>query len=375
MKAVIRNLIPERELSEDKRYQREDFLAALNQRSQDIFRRLVERYLDTGEPVGSRQLSHMLDISLSPASVRNVMSDLEELGLIAAPHTSAGRAPTQNGLRFFVDAMLEVGDMDARERARISTHIEDSAPGGRIEDLLTEASSLLSGLSRGAGMVIAAKADMVLKHIEFIRLDTATAMAVLVGEDGHVENRVVALPPGMTASALTQATNYLAHHAVGRTLSEARAALNAQRQQQAAELDELTQKLVDAGLATLSEAESKSTPTLIVRGRANLINDTMASDDLARVRELFDELESKRGLIDLLGDAETAQGVRIFIGSENKLFSLSGSSVILSPYKDANDKVVGVLGVIGPTRLNYARIVPVVDYTAHVISRLVARKS
>lgn len=352
-----------------------DFLAALNQRSQDIFRQLVERYLDTGEPVGSRQLSRMLDVSLSPASVRNVMADLEELGLIAAPHTSAGRAPTQEGLRFFVDAMLEIGAVDARERAQISTHIEGNAKDMQVEELLTEASSLLSGLSHGAGMVIAAKADIVLRHIEFVRLDAQTAMAVLVGEDGNVENRIVALPPGLTTSALTQATNYLAHHVVGRTMAEARAILEVQKQKQQAELDSLTQSLVDAGIATLAEAESKSAPTLIVRGRANLINDTMASEELARVRELFDELESKRGLIDLLGDAENAEGVRIFIGSENKLFSLSGSSVVLSPYKDANDKVVGVLGVIGPTRLNYARIVPVVDYTAHVISRLVARKS
>jgi len=212
----------------------------------------------------------------------------------------------------------------------------------------------------------------VLKHIEFVRLDTHSAMAILVGQDGSVENRVLPLPPGLTSSALTQASNYLASIAVGRTLNEARQHLLVQRKEQKAELDELTQKLVESGLATLSAG---SAPTVIVRGRANLINDTMASEELRRVRELFDELESKNGLIDLLDDAEKAQGVRIFIGSENKLFGLSGSSVILSPYKDANDKVVGVLGVIGPTRLNYARIVPVVDYTANVISALMARKS
>lgn len=355
--------------------QTEDFLGVLNARSQEIFRKLVERYLETGDPVGSRHLSRMLDVSLSPASVRNVMADLEDLGLIAAPHTSAGRAPTQEGLRFFVDAMLEVGAMDETERSRISSHIEETASGGNLEGLLTEASQLLSGLSRGAGMVIAAKADMVLKHIEFVRLDANTAMAVLVGQDGQVENRVLPLPPGLPANALTQASNFLAHHVVGRTLAEARASLERSRKTQKAELDELTEKLIEAGFASLSEAASHSEPTLIVRGRANLINDAMLSEDLARVRELFDELESKRGLIDLLNDAESAQGVRIFIGSENKLFSLSGSSVILSPYKDANEKVVGVLGVIGPTRLNYARIVPVVDYTAQVISKLVQRKS
>jgi heat-inducible transcriptional repressor len=352
----------------------EDFLAVLNTRSQDIFRKIVERYLDTGMPVGSRDLSRMLQVGLSPASVRNVMADLEDLGLIAAPHTSAGRAPTQEGLRFFVDAMLEIGTVDERERQQITKNIEGQARQGQVEDLLTEASQLLSGLSQGAGVVIAAKADMVLRHIEFVRLDALRAMAVLVGQDGQVENRIMDLPPGLTASALQQAGNYLAHHVIGRTIAEARKILSEQRAEQRAELDELTRKLVDDGIATLSQPSSAGQPTIIVRGRANLINDTMASEDLSRMRQLFDELESKDGLLDLLGDTEKAQGVRIFIGSENKLFSLSGSSVILSPYKDANDKVVGVLGVIGPTRLNYARIVPVVDYTAHVISSMMARK-
>jgi heat-inducible transcriptional repressor len=352
----------------------EDFLSVLNSRSQEIFRRLVERYLDTGVPVGSRDLSRLLQVELSPASVRNVMADLEDLGLIAAPHTSAGRAPTQQGLRFFVDSMLEVGTVNETERNQIARHIEGTAGHAQVEDVLAEASSLLSGLSQGAGVVIATKADMVLKHIEFVRLDATRAMAILVGEDGQVENRILDLPPGFTASALQQAGNYLANYVVGRTLAEARKVLHERRAEQRVELDELTQKLVDAGIATLAEPGGNAAPTVIVRGRANLINDTMASDELARMRQLFDELESKDGLLELLGDAERAQGVRIFIGSENKLFSLSGSSVILSPYKDANDRIVGVLGVIGPTRLNYARIVPVVDYTANVITAMMARK-
>jgi heat-inducible transcriptional repressor len=351
----------------------EDFLAVLNSRSQDIFKRLVERYLETGAPVGSRDLSRLLSVGLSPASVRNVMADLEDLGLIAAPHTSAGRQPTQEGLRFFVDAMLEVGAVDERERNAIARQIEETAVQGKVEDLLGEASQLLSGLSHGAGVVIATKSDLVLKHIEFVRLDAQTAMVVLVGQDGSVENRIVQLPAGLTSGQLTQASNYLASFTVGKTLSEARAALAAQREEHLAELDDLTRKLVEAGRATISDSGGAA-PTVIVRGRANLINDTMESAELERVRRLFDELESKQGLIELLGDAEKAHGVKIFIGSENKLFSLSGSSVILSPYKDANEKVVGVIGVIGPTRLNYARIVPVVDYTAHVVSRMMARK-
>jgi heat-inducible transcriptional repressor len=351
----------------------EDFLGQLNARSQDIFKKIVERYLETGTPVGSRDLSRMLSMGLSPASIRNVMADLEDLGLIAAPHTSAGRQPTQQGLRFFVDAMLEVGAVNETERSQIARQIEGQS--GKLEDLLTEASTLLSGLSHGAGVVIAAKsADMVLRHVEFVRLDAAQAMAILVGQDGTVENRVVPLPPGLTSSALTQASNYLANIAVGRTLAEARVEVTRQRSARVAELDELTQKLVDTGLATLSEGSAVQAPTVIVRGRSNLLNDAMESEELNRMRRLFDELERQEGLIDLLGDADSADGVRIFIGSENKLFSLSGSSVILSPYKDANEKVIGVLGVIGPTRLNYARIVPVVDYTAQAISAVMARK-
>jgi len=350
----------------------EDFLKQLNTRSQDIFRKIVERYLATGTPVGSRDLSRMLSVGLSPASVRNVMADLEDLGLIVAPHTSAGRQPTQQGLRFFVDAMLEVGAVDEGERQQISRQIQGQT--GNLEDLLTEASTLLSGLSHGAGLVIAAKADMVLRHIEFVRLDPNQAMAILVGENGTVENRVVQLPPGLTNSALTQASNYLANIAVGRTLAEARTEVTRQRAERIAELDELTQRLVETGLATLSEGNSTQAPTVIVRGRSNLLNDAMESEELSRMRRLFDELEEQEGLIELLGDAEQAEGVRIFIGSENKLFSLSGSSVILSPYRDASEKVIGVLGVIGPTRLNYARIVPVVDYTAQAISAVMARK-
>ncbi|MEO6394519.1 MAG: heat-inducible transcriptional repressor HrcA [Devosia sp.] len=353
----------------------EDFLAVLSTRSQDIFRKIVERYLETGTPVGSRDLSRMLSVGLSPASVRNVMADLEDLGLIAAPHTSAGRQPTQQGLRFFVDAMLEIGAVDEREKSQIARQFESQAQGGKIEDLLTQASTLLSGLSHGAGVVIAAKSpDMVLRHLEFVRLDANQAMAVLVGQDGTVENRVVPLPPGLTASAIAQASNYLASLVTGKTLAEARALIRQKHLQSLAELDELTRTLVETGLATLSEGSTPQAPTVIVRGRANLLNDTMQSEELTRMRRLFDELERQEGLIDLLGDADTAEGVRIFIGSENKLFSLSGSSVILSPYRDANEKIIGVLGVIGPTRLNYSRIVPVVDYTAQIISQMVGRK-
>lgn len=351
-----------------------EFLSVLNERSQGIFKRLVERFLDTGEPVGSRQLARALEIDLSPATVRNVMADLEDLGLIAAPHTSAGRAPTQAGLRFFVDAMLEIGSVSEEERLNIEKNIDGASPDEKLEDVLTQASQVLSGLSQGAGLVMAPKSDVVLKHIEFVRLDASLAMAVLVGQDGHVENRVFSIPSGLTPSDLTQAGNFLSHQVAGRTIREVTQMIEEQNVLQQAELDELTKRLVDEGLAVLSKPSAGGDTTLIVRGRANLIADTMENEDLDRVRQLFDELESKKSIVDLLADTHDADGVRIFIGSENKLFSLSGSSVILSPYKDHNQNVVGIVGVIGPTRLNYAKIVPAVDYTAHVVSKLINRR-
>lgn len=345
-------------------------LAALNDRSREIFRRIVDSYLETGEPVGSRHLSRVLPMTLSPASVRNVMQDLEELGLVYAPHTSAGRMPTELGLRFFVDALLEFGDLTTDDRERIDSQVRAASLGQTLEGVLSEASSLLSGLTRGAGLVVTTKDNARLKHIEFLRLEPERALAVLVGEDGSVENRVVGIPRDLPASALVEASNYLSEHIRGRTLSEARSDIDASRKHAQAELDTLTARLVDAGLA--SWAGIGDTSQLIVRGQANLLEDLTAIEDLDRIRLLFADLETKKDVIDLLSRAEQGEGVRIFIGSENKLFSLSGSSMIAAPFHDRTHRIVGVLGIIGPTRLNYARIVPMVDYTAKVVGRLMA---
>ena len=343
-------------------------LAALNDRSREIFKRIVDSYLVSGEPVGSRQLSRLLPMTLSPASVRNVMQDLEELGLVYAPHTSAGRLPTELGLRFFVDALLEIGDLPLDERDRIDAQVSAASRNQTLEGVLTEASSLLSGLSRGAGVVVTTKDNKRLKHIEFVGLEPERALAVLVSEDGSVENRVVAIPKGLPSSALVEASNYLNARIRGRTLSEVRADIEQARSQAEAELNELTARLVDAGLA--SWAGMGETSQLIVRGQANLLEDLKAAEDLERIRLLFGDLETKKDVVDLLSRAEQGEGVRIFIGSENKLFSLSGSSMIAAPFRDPTQRIVGVLGVIGPTRLNYARIVPMVDYTARAIVRL-----
>ena len=344
-------------------------LAQLNERSREIFRQIVESYLTTGEPVGSRNLSRILPMPLSPASVRNVMSDLEHLGLIYAPHTSAGRLPTELGLRFFVDALMQIGDLTEQDRRAIEAQVAASGQSKSVEAVLTEASGLLSGLSRAAGVVLTAKSNPRLKHVEFVQLEPQRALVVLVGEDGQVENRVLNLPIGLPVSALTEAGNFVNARIRGRTLDEVRAEIETTLKEGQAKLDQLTQKIVAAGLASWSGGESDERK-LIVRGQAHLLEDLRALADLERVRLLFDDLETRREVIDLLGRAEQAEGVRVFIGSENKLFSLSGSSTIVAPYHDASGHIVGVLGVIGPTRLNYARIVPMVDYTAKVVSKL-----
>jgi heat-inducible transcriptional repressor len=344
-------------------------LANLDSRSRDIFRRIVDSYLVNGEPVGSRHLSRLLPVSLSPASVRNVMQDLEELGLIYAPHTSAGRLPTDLGLRFFVDALLEFGDLTKAERARIDNGVKAAVEGRGFEGALTETMSLLSNLTRGAGVVLTSKDNVRLKHIEFVRLEPEKALAVLVAEDGSVENRIIDTPAGMPASALVEAANYLNARVRGRTIAEARADIEAARRAAQNELDGLAARLVDAGLASWAGVE-ESRQQLIVRGQANLLDDLRVNDDLDRIRLLFADLETKTDVIDLLHRAEVGDGVKIFIGSENKLFSLSGSSMIAAPLRDGEQKIAGVLGVIGPTRLNYARIVPMVEYTARALGDL-----
>jgi heat-inducible transcriptional repressor len=344
-------------------------LGDLDERSRAIFREIVDSYLATGDPVGSRNISRHLPMTLSPASVRNVMSDLEALGLIYAPHTSAGRLPTETGLRLFVDGLLQVGDLSQEERGQIKSRITGHTQDTAVEDVLADAGEMLSGLARCAGVVLADKQSRRLKQIEFVHLDRAHALAVLVGEDGSVENRIVNLPDKLPASALAQAANYLNARVAGLTLPEAIRRIEAEMKAKRAELDALAARVVQEGLATWSEEES-GRKNLIVRGRSHLLEDLTALEDLERIRLLFDDLETKQELIELLGHAERAEGVRIFIGSENKLFSLSGSSLIVAPFKDSDQQIVGVLGVIGPTRLNYARIIPIVDYTASLVSRL-----
>lgn len=345
-------------------------LDSLDARSRDIFREIVEAYLTTGEAVGSRTLSQTGSLHLSPASIRNTMADLAQMGLLTARHASAGRLPTHAGLRLFLDGFLEIGDLPETERKEIEARVR--AGGGSVEGVLEEASMLLSGLAGGAGLVTTPARDAALRHVEFVPVSPDRLLAVLVLEDGSVENRLMRPPPGVTQSAIVEAGNYLSARLKGRTLAEAHKAVAEELSQGRAALDEAAQRLVQDGVADWTgEGERR---LLIVRGHARLLESMQAAEDLERVRLLFEDLERKEELISLLDRARDAEGVRIFIGSENPLFSLSGSSVIVAPYMNQEQRVIGALGVIGPTRLNYARIIPMIDYTARIVGELLDRK-
>lgn len=342
-------------------------LTELSDRSREIFRLVVDSYMETGEPVGSRTLSRRLG-HLSPASIRNVMSDLEELGLLFAPHTSAGRMPTELGLRLFVDGLMELGGLTQAEREAIDGQC--NATGRSLPDVLDQATTMLSGLSRCAGLVVAPKTERPLKHIEFVPLAPGRALVVLVTEGGMVENRLIDVPAGIPLSALTEATNYLTKKLVGRTLGMAQAEIAEELRAHRAELDQLTRQVVEAGLATWANGDPSPGGALIVRGQSHLLDDVQEVADLERLRMLFAALETKEQSLKFLEAADHAEGVQIFIGAENELFSLAGCSAVISPYRDSQRQLVGAIGVVGPSRLNYARIIPMVDYTAKVISRI-----
>jgi heat-inducible transcriptional repressor len=342
-------------------------LAELDARARDIFRRIVETYLETGEPVGSRTISRG-GVHLSPASIRNTMQDLTELGLLGAPHISAGRLPTHAGLRLFIDGLLEVGDIAEEDRRSIEARL--AGRGRSIDEAMDEASAILSGLAGGAGVVVAPAREAGVKHVEFVALGEDQALAVMVFDDGAVENRLMRRPIGLTPAALQEASNFLNARLRGRTLAETKAETAAELVRARRELDEAAARLIEDGLAAWSGGEG-APRALIVRGRANLLSDPTAAADLERVRMLFNDLEQKEQLIGLLDNVRDAEGVKIFIGAETRLFSLSGSALIAAPYMSGAQKVLGAIGVIGPARLNYARVIPLVDYTARALGRMI----
>ncbi|WP_171175214.1 heat-inducible transcriptional repressor HrcA [Ruegeria sp. HKCCD8929] len=347
-------------------------LDEMNHRSREVFRLIVESYLDSGEPVGSRTLTRTLSEKVSAATVRNVMQDLEFLGLLDSPHVSAGRIPSQAGLRMFVDGLLEVGDLDADDRHKLDATLGANA--GDVGGMLDKVGAALSRVTHGASLVLTPKHEAEIKHIEFVSLGHDRALVVLVFSDGHVENRLFTPPPGQTPSSMREAANFLNALIEGRTLGEVRRIIQAEIAARRQEIDVLAREMVESGLA-IWDGEGQDSARLIVRGRANLLEGADQEEELERIRTLFDDLERKRDIAEFLELTEDGEGVRIFIGSENKLFSLSGSSLVVSPYMNADRKIIGAVGVIGPTRLNYGRIVPIVDYTAQLVGKLISDRS
>ncbi len=347
-------------------------LDQLNDRSREVFRRVVESYLAHGDPVGSRTLTRDFSEKVSAATIRNVMQDLEYMGLLGSPHISAGRIPTQDGLRMFVDGLLEVGDLEATDRQAIDATLASNAQD--VAGALDRIGAALSGVTRGASLVLTPKHEAPIRHIEFVSLAQDRALVVLVFSDGHVENRIFTPPAGHTPSAMREAANFLNALVEGKTLSEVQHVIVKEIAERRRQIDTLAREMVESGLAVWA-GDGGSTERLIVRGRANLLDSHAEEEDLERIRVLFDDLERKRDIAEFLELAEQGEGVRIFIGSENKLFSLSGSSLVVSPYMNADRKIIGAVGVIGPTRLNYGRIVPIVNYTAQLVGKLISDRS
>ena len=349
-----------------------NILTEMNDRSREVFQRVVEGYLQSGEPVGSRTLTRSLSENLSAATVRNVMQDLEYLGLLDSPHVSSGRIPTQMGLRMFVDGLLEVDGLAITDREKLDGTINENPKD--ISATLDKIGSALSGITQGASLVLSPKQESEIEHVEFVSLAHDRALVVLVFSNGHVENRLFQPPLGQTPSSLKEAANFLNSIMQGRTLSQAKEIIQKEISIRRQELDSLAAELVENGVV-FWEAKGERQERLIVRGRANLLENEAEEEELERIRLLFNDLERKQDIAEFLDLTEQSDGVRIFIGSENKLFSLSGSSLVVSPYMNSDKKVIGAVGVIGPTRLNYGRIVPIVDYTAQLVGKLITDHS
>jgi heat-inducible transcriptional repressor len=344
-------------------------VAALNERSRDIFRHIVDAYVETGEPVGSRTIARKLGGALSPATIRNVMADLEYAGLLFAPHTSAGRLPSEKGLRLFVSGLLQVGGLDSEERRAIDAHCQ--AAGRSTEEVLAQATGALAGLAQCVSIVLAPKNEAPLKHIEFVHLKPGRALVVIVDESGAVENRLLEVPAGLPPSSLIEAGNFLSARLAGKTLAEAREEILDELTSRRAQLDELTSRLVEQGLATWGGGEKNS--ALIVKGQAHLLSDVRALEDLERVRRLFAALETREQIVRVLDLVGKSNGVQIFIGAQNELFGVAGCSMVVAPFQNSREQIVGAIGVVGPTRLNYARIIPMVDYTAKLVGRVLGQ--
>lgn len=338
----------------------------LNQRSIDVFKTIIDTFIETGEPVGSRTISQKLKDPLSPATIRNVMADLEDAGLLFAPHISAGRLPTESGLKFFVEGLLEIGDLSDIDRQEIERRCSFESQG--IDTVLEQATNLLSGLSSCAGVVLTPKMQASLKHIEFVYLSSSRVLAILVTMDGFIENRILELPDGITVDILKEASNYLSAKIYGKTLEQAKSIIEEELRQEKTYLNNLASKVVEMGLGVWSQGEGKG--NLIIKGQSHLLENIHEIQDLEKIRQLFQILDTKESLVELIDRSIKADGVQIYIGSENSSFQLSGCSMIVSPFQNSENKIIGAIGVIGPSRMNYGKVIPLVDYTAKMVSKI-----
>lgn len=338
----------------------------LNPRSQTILRLVVDSYVRHGAAVGSSSLSgdlaRMLGRELSPATIRNAMAEMEEAGILYSAHTSAGRLPTDAGLRLFVDHLLEVRTTDADIQAEMEQHLDIGHHS--LPHALEKASTALSSLSQCAGLVAAPKKDRPFKQVEFVSLSSTQALVVWVAGDGSVENRLITVDPAIKPSDLQKAADYMNRHLYGKTLSQARSQIRDDIAHHRHALDSLTQNLVEQGLVIPNE----ETGLVIVRGQAHLLNDIKEVAELERLRKLFATLEHHETLLNLVEETGRSDGVQIFIGAQSHLFDHSGCAMIVAPYKNTQQHVIGAIGVIGPARMNYGRIIPMVDFTAKLLS-------
>jgi len=338
----------------------------MDKRAQILLKTLVEHYISDGQPVGSRTLSKSSGLDLSPASIRNIMSDLEEMGFIASPHTSAGRIPTQRGYRFFVDSLLTVRSMHDEEIMLMRRELNTPDP----QELISNAADMLSELTHFAGLVIAPnRKSLIFKHLEFLPLSEKRILVIVVTEDGNVQNRIILTEKPYSPSELVQAGNFFNQHYAGQSIEQVRVKLREELKQMQTDLNRLMSAALEASdKAVLNEREQ-----VVISGEHHLLQVNDFSSNVASLRKLFEIFERRTSLMQLLDNSQQAQGVQIFIGGESGYLPLDECSMVTAPY-EANGQVVGTLGVIGPTRMAYERIIPIVDITARLLSNALSSK-
>jgi len=347
----------------------ENLYVELSDRSKQIFKSVVETYLETGSPSGSETILKKGGVNLSSSSIRLILANLQKEGLLFAQHTSAGRLPTDKGIRFFVDGLLEFGRLTQDERDNIKQQC--LAKGTSFQEVLDEASKVISGLSSHTCIVVAPKNQNSIKHIEFIRLNSSQVMSIIASANGQIENRIIDDGGVYTDNILREISNYLNAKYLNKSIGEIKRNIQLEINNSKGRLEVLSQNLVQKGI--LEIAPNSENPYIFLHGQSNLLEDEIISKDLDQIRKLFDEIENKTNFLEILENTNSAKGVQIFIGSQNFLFKHSGLSMIMAPYKDKDQKIIGAIGVMGPTRLNYAKIVPLVDYTSKIIGKVLCK--